>query len=136
MRSSFFRSDRGQALFETAISLPLFILAMYGLFWAVRTATLSERLQIGARYGGLVSSLKNPYLSYSLYNLYATLDNDAPNTKAPCGPPAQAAAFGGVEGFYSAIAPIPTPTATHVITSNSARRCRAIRDFIVVQPPW
>ena len=109
-RLFFFGNDRGQALFETAISLPLFLLAMYGLFWSIRIATLSERLQFGARYGGLSSSLSNPYLSYSLYSLYATLDAAAPNTSVACGAPAQNAAFLGRTAFYTASAPIPTPT--------------------------
>ena len=110
MRLMFFRSDRGQALMETAISLPLFILAMYGLFWSIRMSTLGERLQLGTRYGGTVSALSDPYDSYSLYAMYATMDNAAPTTTVACGIPAQTNALNGRVPFFTAVGPIPNPT--------------------------
>ena len=54
--------------------MPLFLTGLFGMFWAVREATLSERVQEGVRYGGLVSAQSNPYTSYSLYAMYSLLD--------------------------------------------------------------
>ncbi len=54
--------------------MPLFLLGLFGTFWAVRESALSERIQEGVRYGGLVSAQTNPYTSYSLYAMYSLLD--------------------------------------------------------------
>ncbi len=70
--------SRGQALFETAAMMPLFLLGLFGIFFAVRASALSERTQIGVRYGGLVHALDNPYLSYSIYSVYSTIDGTPP----------------------------------------------------------
>jgi hypothetical protein len=65
-----FRS-RGQALLETAIALPVFLLVMFGVVWALQTGVLGERVEMAARYGGMVSAEINPYESYSLYAAYS-----------------------------------------------------------------
>jgi hypothetical protein len=62
--------SRGQALLETAIALPVFLLAMFGVIWALQTGVLGERVQLVARYGGMVSAEINPYQQYSLYAAY------------------------------------------------------------------
>ena len=62
--------SRGQALVETAIALPVFLLAMFGVVWALQTGVLGERVQLLARYGGMVSAEINPYQQYSLYAAY------------------------------------------------------------------
>ena len=62
---------RGQALIETAIALPVFLLVMFGVIWALQTGVLGERVQMVARYGGMVSSEISPYQQYSLYAAYA-----------------------------------------------------------------
>ncbi len=64
------RGSRGQALIETAIALPLFLVAMFGVIWALQTGVLGERVQLLARYGGMVSAEINPYQQYSLYAAY------------------------------------------------------------------
>lgn len=74
-------ASRGQALFETAAMMPLFLLGFFGIFFAVRQSAMSERVQFGVRYGGEINALVNPYLSYSLYNVYTTIDG-APPTDA------------------------------------------------------
>ena len=65
-----FRS-RGQALVETAIALPVFLLAMFGVIWALQTGVLGERVELVARYGGMVSAEISPYQQYSLFAAYS-----------------------------------------------------------------
>ncbi len=74
--------SRGQALIETAIALPVFLLAMFGVIWALQTGVLGERVQLLARYGGMVSADIDPYEQYSLYAAYnAATGSPIP---APC----------------------------------------------------
>jgi hypothetical protein len=63
--------SRGQALLETAISLPVFLLVMFGVVWALQIGVLGERVEMVARYGGMVSARINPYEQYSLYAAYS-----------------------------------------------------------------
>jgi hypothetical protein len=63
--------SRGQALIETAVALPLFLLVMFGVIWALQTGVLGERVEMVARYGGMVSAEINPYQQYSLYAAYS-----------------------------------------------------------------
>jgi TadE-like protein len=65
------RGSRGQALIETAIALPLFLLVMFGVVWALQTGVLGERVEMVARYGGMVTAEINPYQQYSLYAAYS-----------------------------------------------------------------
>jgi len=76
--------NRGQALFETAIMMPLFLMGFFGLIWAMKDASLAARVQLAVRYGGMVDSMQQPYVAYSLYNLYATIDNVVPAANATC----------------------------------------------------
>jgi hypothetical protein len=78
------KRNRGQALLETAIAMPLFLLGLYGVIWAMKDASLSARAQLAVRYGGMVDSLKQPYPAYSLYAMYATIDDVIPPTNTAC----------------------------------------------------
>lgn len=69
--------SRGQALIETAIALPVFLLAMFGVVWALQSGVLGERIETVARYGGMVSAEINPYEQYSLYALYSAASGAA-----------------------------------------------------------
>lgn len=62
---------RGQALVETAIALPVFLLVMFGVVWSLQIGVLGERVEMVARYGGMVSARINPYQQYSLYAVYS-----------------------------------------------------------------
>jgi hypothetical protein len=77
-------ASRGQAVIETAIALPLFLIGLFGVMWAFRTGMLSEQVQQSVRYGGLVSALADPYESYSLYTVYANIDNSPPPNSRDC----------------------------------------------------
>jgi len=104
-------AERGQALFETTIFLPIFLLGLFGLVWAVRQGALAERVQLGVRYGGVLSTLANPYDSYSLYALYATIDGHpptgpvTPGSPAPCVAPSLPEVTSGRASFWAPGAP-------------------------------
>ncbi|HEV3152333.1 MAG TPA: TadE family protein [Candidatus Baltobacteraceae bacterium] len=65
---------------ESAIFMPLFLLILFGIIWAVQSSVQSERVQIAVRYGGLVSNEAAPYVGYSLYGLYLAAASPAVNT--------------------------------------------------------
>jgi hypothetical protein len=77
---------RGQALIETAIALPVFLLVMFGVVWALQTGVLGERVELVARYGGMVSAEINPYQQYSLYAAYSAAAG-APLSASCANPP-------------------------------------------------
>jgi Flp pilus assembly protein TadG len=79
------RGERGQAVVETAIFMPIFLLALFGMFLAVTQGAMIERVQLGVRYGGLISGIQNPYTSTSLYAMYATLDGSDPASNSCAG---------------------------------------------------
>jgi hypothetical protein len=102
--------SRGQAIYETAIAMPLFLLGLWGVIWAMREASLSARVQLAVRHGGMVASLSQPYESFSLYSMYATIDNAAPPATSACyaGDPNQLKV--GYAPFYQpAASPAPAP---------------------------
>lgn len=66
--------EKGQALLETTLFMPLFLLGFYGIFWAIRAGTLSERLQYGVRYAGTISSQTDTYKRLSIESLYSEVD--------------------------------------------------------------
>ena len=72
--------QRGTAMIESAIFLPLFLLVLFGIIWAVQSSVQSERVQIAVRYGGLVSNEAAPYVGYSLYGLYLAAASPSVNT--------------------------------------------------------
>ncbi|MBV8148295.1 MAG: pilus assembly protein [Candidatus Eremiobacteraeota bacterium] len=74
-----FHRIRGQALTETALVLPLFLLLLFGVIWSSQAGTIAERAQIAVRFNGLVANEASPYNLYSLSALY----NAAPNVAPP-----------------------------------------------------
>jgi hypothetical protein len=79
---------RGQALIETAIALPVFLVIMFGVIWALQTGVLGERVEMVARYGGMVSAEISPYQQYSLYAAYAAAAGSPLTTTCATPPPA------------------------------------------------
>jgi hypothetical protein len=70
------RADRGQAIFETVLFMPLFLIALVGIMWAVQAGVQSERAASTVRYNGLISLEQNPYADYSLNAMYGQLAID------------------------------------------------------------
>jgi hypothetical protein len=62
--------QRGQALVESVIFIPFFLLILFGLMWIVSVSVINERAQIAVRYSGLISNEASPYSDYSLFALY------------------------------------------------------------------
>jgi TadE-like protein len=79
---------RGQALIETAVALPLFLLVMFGVVWALQTGVMGERVELVARYGGMVSAETDPYHQYSLYAAYSAAAGNPLSTSCATPPPA------------------------------------------------
>jgi hypothetical protein len=93
---------RGQAVIETAIALPLFLIGLFGVMWAFRTGMLSEQVQQSVRYGGLVSALADPYESYSLYTIYANIDDSPPPNSRDCAGGSTSVIAQGHDTFWKA----------------------------------
>lgn len=62
--------QRGQAVVETAISLPLYLLMLFTMFWAIKYAILSEHIESDARYTQQILDSGNIYTEYSIASLY------------------------------------------------------------------
>jgi len=77
--------QRGLAMIESAVFLPLFLLLLFGIIWAAQSGVQSERVQIAVRYSGLISNQAVPYQNYSLYALY--IGAAAPATNTACSIP-------------------------------------------------
>jgi len=110
---------RGQALFETALFMPLFLLGLFGVMLAAKQGALSERVQLGIRYGGVVSSLQQPYLSYSLYSMYSTIDGSPSNNPDTCNgvtASADSSLTVGRASFWQPIAGSISPTCSGTIS--------------------
>jgi hypothetical protein len=66
-------AQRGQAVLETMLFLPMFLLALFGMIWAVQAGVQYERAESAVRYAGLISQQANPYADYSFYAMYTQL---------------------------------------------------------------
>jgi hypothetical protein len=84
MKRALRHQSRGQAVTETALMAPLFLLGLFGVFWSIRDASLAERVQLGVRYAGVSQQLSNPYAAFSLYSVYAAIDNSSPSGSVTC----------------------------------------------------
>jgi hypothetical protein len=120
--------SRGQALIETAIALPVFLLVMFCVMWALQAGVLGERVELVARYGGMVSARINPYQQYSIYAAY-TAASGAPLPTSCVKPPPALIGNGGplappataTQPFWQAAAGTTATSATcGKILSNSA----------------
>jgi len=83
--------SRAQSLYETALFLPFFLVAFYGLIWGIKTTVAAERAQVGVRDAGLALAHGDPYRSYSLYNVYNNLGKTLDVTPAGCSSPSPGA---------------------------------------------
>jgi Flp pilus assembly protein TadG len=64
------QAQRGQALTETALVLPMFLLVLFGIEWSIQTSVIAERAQLAVRFSGLVSDQASQYTNYSLFSYY------------------------------------------------------------------
>ena len=68
-------AERGQAIVETLLFLPLFLLALFGTIWAAQVAVQHERVENALRYFANVSEQADPYAKWSYSSMYGQLGN-------------------------------------------------------------
>jgi hypothetical protein len=98
-------AQRGQALLELVVSVPLFVLALLALLTVIAIAVQSERLPQALRYNGLVAQQFDPYSNYSLYEMYENAGTTSIITP-PCVSPIDPTVPGG-SGILSGTNPLP-----------------------------
>jgi hypothetical protein len=69
-------AQRGQAIVETVIFLPMFIFALFGTIWVVQATVQYERAESAIRYFAQVSEIRNPYPLYSFASMFSQLGSD------------------------------------------------------------
>src|SRR5919201_6346799 len=66
---SFIRSERGAAIVEFAIVLPLLLLFIFGIIDFGRALYMKNNLTLAAREGARIASVQGPYPTFSPVNL-------------------------------------------------------------------
>jgi Flp pilus assembly protein TadG len=89
------RGQRGAALIETALAVPVILVALYGVSYGIRVAAVSEHAESAVRYAGVVSAQQNPYHDYSLYALYNNLGTTSNVETNACAQPTSLFLSGG-----------------------------------------
>ena len=84
MRNRRLHRQRGAAMLETALILPVLLGALYAVVWGVRVGLVTERSEEVVRYAGVLQQQQNPYLDYSLYTLYNNLNGQSFVPTQPC----------------------------------------------------
>ena len=110
-------AERGQALIESAIAIPLFVFALLAMLTMIRAAVQSERIPLALRVNGLVAQQINPYLDYSLYEVYETAGvtsgSSIESISSTCYPPDPTILTDSAVGFPgNASAPFWSPAGT------------------------
>jgi hypothetical protein len=78
------QSERGQALVESALFMPLFLIAMFALIFFGRLGVTSERAQTAVRYANLVTFRNGQaYTAATLYDLLNELLNPTASELGP-----------------------------------------------------
>jgi hypothetical protein len=98
-------AQRGQALLELVVSVPLFVFALLALLAVIAIAVQSERAPQVLRYNGLVAQQFDPYSNYSLYEMYenaGTTSIVTPQCVSPIDP-----SVPGGSGILSGSNPLP-----------------------------
>lgn len=76
--------QRGQAIAETALFVPIFLIVLFGVIWVVQSSVVNERVQAAVRFSGLVSNEASPYTLYGLGALYDGLPGVAATETYTC----------------------------------------------------
>lgn len=90
-----FHFQRGAALLETALILPVLLGALYAVVWGVRVGVVTERSEEVVRYAGVLQQQQNPFIDYSLYTLYNNLGATSNVPTQPCVVPNENFVTGG-----------------------------------------
>lgn len=92
--------QRGQALYETAIFIPLFLTLLYGILYFGQISVKQERVQTATRFG-LSTLPSSDFTVESAYNTYTTYTSANKNVAMP------------------ALSPTPCPASATAQTSNA-----------------
>jgi hypothetical protein len=103
-----YHRQRGAALLETALVLPILLGSLYAVVWGIRVGLVTERAEEVVRYAGVLQQEQNPYLDYSLNTLYNNLGGTSNVPTQPCAIPNENFLRGG------SIATVAGETATTV----------------------
>jgi hypothetical protein len=98
-------AQRGQALIELLISVPVMVFIILALLTVIAIAVQSERLPQALRYNGLVAQQFDPNSNYSLYELYENA-GDTTLVYQACISPTNTTAPGG-SGILGGTNPLP-----------------------------
>lgn len=109
------QSERGQALLETALFLPLALLVLFGTIYFSRQGVIAERTQRAMRYGAMMSF--NSAQVYGVEGIYAGLPENPPSPDCPAAVVTDTIAgvtdeIGGGSPPIRYFRPDSTPTAT------------------------
>jgi hypothetical protein len=86
------RFERGQALLELSIALPLMLTGCFFVIWAAQESVLQERVALAARSAATIGAFDDVIPSASVEELYSNL-----NTASPASPSCSPAALGANE---------------------------------------
>ncbi len=89
--------ERGAALIESAIALPVALLTLYGVLYGTQLGAINERVQSVVRYTGVLATQSQPYHDYSLYMLYNGVGSTASVMQLPCPTPPPDVLSGGTD---------------------------------------
>ena len=120
-------NERGAALIESAIALPVALLTLYGVLYGTQLGTINERVQSAVRYTGVLATQAQPYHDYSLYMLYNGLGANAPIMQLPCPTPPPDVLSGGsdIAGQSVAVAQFFRPARLRRRARRRTRSCPA-----------
>jgi len=77
------RANRGQAVGESVIFLPLALLTLWAMIWASQYSLSAERVQSSLRYSGLIANQIDPYQQFSMYVMYSSVVSSASPLPSP-----------------------------------------------------
>ena len=85
MRKLIGSASRGQTLVETAVAIPIFLAAVFGIIYFSQFGVANERANVAVRYAGITAFLAGNASTYSAKDIYANLNPQ--NVPAPCPTP-------------------------------------------------
>lgn len=94
------RRQRGQALTETIIVLPVVILAIFGILYLSHAGIVEERTQSAIRYAGFTGFYGQSNQAYTAADIYSNMQGGAQPVPCPTAP----------AGAYNDTAPYPGPS--------------------------
>jgi hypothetical protein len=98
-------AERGQALLETAISLPVILTAFFFVLWSAQSSVLQERVALAARAAGTITPYDDPVPTYRIATLYAGLAGGNPGKNTCTAAPVSGTEFSVINGYLTGGAP-------------------------------